>query len=528
MANTQLFASSRGRLLPAADAGNEAGGSAYRLPAPARLAQYLMTGTLNGTFYADAAAQLDALLGLAEEVDAEFLARAAIYARQRGYMKDVPALIAAILTRKDSRLARIVFERVIDNGRMLRNFVQIVRSGRTGRKSLGTAPKRLVQRWLEQADDRRLLNASVGNQPSLADIVKMMHPRPADATREAFYGWLIGKSVDESRLPEIVRAFEAFKRGEGAMPDAEFRLLTGAPLSTAQWTDIALRAPWQMTRMNLNTFARHGVFGGEADEVVARRLCDPEAIRRARAYPYQLLVAHAQAVPEVPAVVKLALQDALDASLANVPELPGRTWVLVDVSGSMGSPVTGYRRGATTAVRCVDVAGLIAAAVLRRNPLAGVIAFDTAARMLDLNPRDSVATNTGRTAAQLGGGTAVSSAFALLNREAAQGDTVILVSDNQSWADTGRGPTETMRQWEAFRQRNRDARLACIDLQPYGTVQAAPRDDVLHVGGFSDAVFDLLASFAAGQMGADFWIKEIDEVKLEEAHGANADGTASD
>lgn len=105
MANTQLFASSRGQLLPQADAINEAGGSAYLLPARARLAQYLMTGTLNGTFYADAKAQLDAILELSEEVDPAFLAKAAIYARKRGYMKDAPALIAALLTRKDSQLA---------------------------------------------------------------------------------------------------------------------------------------------------------------------------------------------------------------------------------------------------------------------------------------------------------------------------------------------------------------------------------------------------------------------------------------
>lgn len=63
--------------------------------------------------------------------------------------------------------------------------------------------------------------------------------------------------------------------------------------------------------------------------------------------------------------------------------------------------------------------------------------------------------------------------------------------------------------------RNRLARLACIDLQPYGSVQAKPRDDILHVGGFSDAVFDLLASFTSGQMGSGQWVREIEEVKLD-------------
>lgn len=515
MANTQLFAATRGRLLPLADAINEAGGTAYLLPPRERLAQYLMTGTLNGTFYADAQAQLNAILSLANEVDTEFLAKAAIFARARGHMKDAPALIAAVLTRKDPKLAKAVFTCVVDNGRMLRNFVQILRSGQTGRKSLGTAPKRLVQKWLESAGDRQLLNASVGQQPSLADVVKMVHPRPQDDARQAFYGWLIGKPQDEAKLPAIVRDFERFKRGEGDMPDVDFRLLAGLPLSVEQWQQIASKAPWQMTRMNLNTFARHGVFDGELDSVIADRLRDPEAIRRARAYPYQLLVAHANAAQEVPTIIREALQDALEASLANVLELEGRTWVLVDVSGSMSSPVTGHRHGSTSTVRCVDVAGLIAAAVLRKNPLAGVIAFNTEAQSLELNPRDSLVTSTEKIAGLVGGGTAVSSALALLNRTASACDTVVLVSDNQSWVDTASGATAAMREWEVLRQRNRTARLACIDLQPYGTVQVAPRDDVLHVGGFSDAVFDLLASFASGQMGSGQWMREIEEVKLD-------------
>ena len=72
---------------------------------------------------------------------------------------------------------------VIDNGKMLRNFVQILRSGVTGRKSLGSAPKRLVRQWLERATERQLVQATIGNDPSLADVVKMVHPRPADAAR---------------------------------------------------------------------------------------------------------------------------------------------------------------------------------------------------------------------------------------------------------------------------------------------------------------------------------------------------------
>ena len=80
----------------------------------------------------------------------EFIARVALYARTKGHMKDLPALLTAALSVFSPGLMAEVFDRVIDDGRMLRNFVQIMRSGVVGRKSLGTLPKRLVQAWFEQ------------------------------------------------------------------------------------------------------------------------------------------------------------------------------------------------------------------------------------------------------------------------------------------------------------------------------------------------------------------------------------------
>ena len=49
--------------------------------------------------------------------------------------------------------------------------------------------------------------------------------------------------------------------------------------------------------------------------------------------------------------------------------------------------------------------------------------------------------------------------------------------------------------------RNPKARLVCIDLQPYSTTQAPERDDILNVGGFSDAVFNVVSSFFADSAG---------------------------
>ena len=517
MANKRLFKSPPGRLIPETDARNEAGGRAYALSPKATLAQYVATGCLSATFYADAETQLNAVLALCAAVEPAFVAKTAVYARDRGQMKDMPALLAAWLVRHGADWLEPVFARVADNGRMLRNFVQIIRSGAIGRKSLGSRPKRLVQRWLNDSSDGRLLAASVGNDPSLADVIKMVHPHPATPERAAFYAWLIGKPHDAALLPDAVKALERFKNDvEAPVPDAPFQLLTALPLRPQHWVAIACQASWQTTRMNLNTFARHEVFkvGGMAQRV-AERLRDPAAVRRARVFPYQLLSAYFMTSEQVPEAVRDALQDALEIALENVPALDGQVYVLLDVSGSMASPVTGHRKGATSKIRCVDVAALVAAAISAKNPATEILPFDTQVHAHRLNRRDSVLTNAQKLAEFGGGGTDCGLPLAILNLRNATGDLVIYVSDNESWADPqhGRG-TETMRQWEIFRQRNPRARLACIDLQPYATAQAQTRDDVLNVGGFSDAVFEVLARFAAGQLGGDHWVREIEAVEV--------------
>jgi 60 kDa SS-A/Ro ribonucleoprotein len=527
MANKNLFGSIAGKLLPKPDAINEANGPAYALAPKHALAQYVATGCLNSTFYASAEEQLSTVLALCGEVDSEFIARTAIFSRERGRMKDAPALLCAVLAGRDTKLLETIFPRVIDNAKMVRNFVQIVRSGVTGRKSLGSAPKRMVLRWLEARSEEALFVSSVGQSPSLGDVIKMVHPKPAAAGREALYAYLIGRSSHADALPDFVRDYEAFKAGQTLkVPKVPLAMLTALPLGKSDWIEIARNAPWQATRMNLNTFARHGVFGDEkvrSDEqieiakIVAERLRDRAAIAKARAFPYQLMVAYANADAQVPGVVKEALQDAMEVALENVPSIAGKVYVLPDVSGSMHSPVTGNRGSATTSVRCVDVAALVAAAILRKNTDAEVIPFNDRPVPVELNPRDSVMTNAAKLAALPQGGTNCSAPLAHLNERGAKGEMIVYVSDNESWLDAPRAMargTATMIEWNRFKTRSPDARLVCIDLQPYGTTQAKERDDILNVGGFSDQVFETVAEFGSGRLGGEHWMSVIESIEI--------------
>ena len=148
----------------------------------------------------------------------------------------------------------------------------------------------------------------------------------------------------------------------------------------------------------------------------------------------------------------------------------------------MQSPVTGYRKGASSKVRCIDVAALVAAAFLRKNRNARVLPFEVNVVQVPLNPRDSVMTNAAALAKVGGGGTNCSAPLAMLNKEKSNADLVIFISDNESWADpkANRG-TAMMAEWEKLRNRNPKAKLVCIDIVPNTTTQAPDRKDILNI-----------------------------------------------
>jgi 60 kDa SS-A/Ro ribonucleoprotein len=253
-------------------------------------------------------------------------------------------------------------------------------------------------------------------------------------------------------------------------------------------------------------------------ELVAARLRDPKAIAKARVFPYQLLVAYlATRGTGVPAAITDALHDAMEHATHNVPSMEGKkVWVLLDVSGSMSAPITGHRAGATTAARCVDVASLFAATLLRQNLDAEVVCFDTAPKPVQVERRDSVMTNARVLAAVGGGGTNTSSALALLNAQRSKADLVVYVSDNESWMDAGRlgAHTATMAEWNQLAARNPGAKLVCIDLTPNAHTQAEDRADILNIGGFSDEVFRVVAAFAQGGLAKGHWVDVIEKVTI--------------
>jgi 60 kDa SS-A/Ro ribonucleoprotein len=551
MANMTLFSSIRNRF-QRTDSHNEAGGRAYKFTPKHALAQLAATGCFNGTFYARAESQLDELRKLIDQVDDNvFLAKLAVYSRERAFMKDMPAALLLSLSRRDTELMHRVFDRVVDNGRVLRTLFQMVRSGQFGRVGLSSSLQRAFQRWLNDASVNKLLSASIGNDPSLRDVLRMARPKPQDDARRALFGWLTDKEVDkwapatESHLPAQVQALAAYRRADSAEAQAlilgdlsvRWDLLTDAARGPLVWKAIARQMGPQALRMNLNTLLRHEVFlhaGGSVDQgmvdYVAERLADTDEIRRSRQFPYQYLAAYLNAQAEIPQKIRTALHKAAEIACGNIPELPGPVVIGVDASASMGSPVTGFqRRGATSKVRCVDVAAVFAAALLRRNPDSIVIPYDTRAFDARVDADDSILSIAERLAAFGGGGTDCSVPLREANKRYGNRRFagVVLISDNESWVYQNRpwgyghrGATGVLTEWQAFvknqlRLGGHDIpspKLVCIDIQPYGTTQAPERDDILNIGGFSDAVFNVVSAFLDND--ANRFVAEVESTEL--------------
>lgn len=521
MSNKKLFKSSRSVSVPVVDTVNNAGGKAYSLENKAALAQYAMTGCFNGTYYTSADNQLETVLKLAQGCDPKFVAKLAVYSRQEGLMKDMPAFLAAVVASKDSDLLQKIFAQVVDSPKMLRNFVQIVRSGVTGRKSFGTRPKRLLQNYLENLSDEQLFKADVGNDPSLQDIIKMVRPKPGDKKRSALYAYLLDKEYNKKDLLPLARAYEDFKKDPtGELPDVPFQMLTALPLTDSQWKELAENMTWNQTRMNLNTMLRHNVFNDKKMvDLVAAKLKDEVLVRKAKVFPYQLFSAYLNVDAGIPVKITNALQDAAEIAVENIPEIDGQVYVLPDVSGSMSSPVTGYRVGATTKMNCIHVAALVSACFLRKNPETVVMPFDTSVHRCKLNPRDSIMTNASILAKFGGGGTNCSLPLTQLNAAKAKGKLVMYVSDNESWVDSTGGSwynrgTATMEEWKKFKTRNAEAKLVCVDVVPNRTTQAKAEKDVLNIGGFNDTIFDVVKRFTKFGNDSDLWIKTIESTVI--------------
>ncbi len=528
----------------AANTINHAGGTAYEISAKHGLSQLLVTSCLNGTFYCSSKEQVDSILTLAQQCnDPLFVAKIAVYAHRIAYMRESPAALCAWLAANHADILENIFPQVIDSGEMLRKFCNHIRLGKFGRKSFGTKIKRLINNWFDKQAGQFIFRGSIGNNPSMGDVIRMTHPKPQDEEKSALFAYLLDHKIENgvikttrqekpvSHLPAIVQEYESWKLDRSkALPRVSIELLMAEPLTAAQWIELASKANWKTTLKNLNTFQRHCVYqNSEVVATIAERLQNEQLIKDAKVLPYQLLSAClATESSDLPKSIKASLSRAMEIATRSTPQFEGKVYICVDVSGSMVQcQVTGNQsdsshnsRRPSSSVRCVDAAAMLAACIVRRNPTAEVICFASEIKpQLTLDCESSIFDITQKIVKNVAGGTNCSLPIAKLNQEKKQADVLIFLSDYESWFDVSNSghhrysdPTKMMTEWLKFKESNRHAKLICVDLSPGGTSQVKERTDVLQVGGMSDRIFGVMDRFLSHGWSNHHWVEEINSV----------------
>lgn len=144
------------------------------------------------------------------------------------------------------------------------------------------------------------------------------------------------------------------------------------PMDAKAWEAIIPSMGYMALLRNLRNFVEAGVSAEVLKRVLAK-LADPEQVAKSKQFPFRFLAAYQANKGNLK--IAVALEEALEASLSNVPSLSGRTLILVDRSGSM----FGFH-GSDSELTMADKAAIFGSALALRAEDADLVQFGSAWR----------------------------------------------------------------------------------------------------------------------------------------------------
>ena len=345
-------------------------------------------------FYEDGIEIAGRIAQLVPKVQAEKVAALAIEAREQMKLRHAPLLIVREMARHAThrRLVAETLERVIQRADELSEFVAIY--WKDGRVPLSAQVKKGLAAAFPKFDEYQLAKYDRGGPIKLRDVLFLSHAKPRDAAQAGVWKKLVWGRLATPDTWEVALSSGADKR------EAWERLLREQKLGA-----LALLR-------NLRNMREAGV-----DEVfVTEGLA---AMNASRVLPFRFLAAarHAPHLEE-------ALEQAMLKSVAGQSKLPGRTIVLVDVSGSMTAPLS-----KRSDMQRTDAAYGLAILVDEIAEKVGVYSFSD--RVVEVPARRGFALRDAIDASQPHNGTLLGKAVEWLNKNE-RCDRLIVITDEQT------------------------------------------------------------------------------------------------
>jgi len=345
-------------------------------------------------FYEDGVEIAGRIAELVPKVAAERVAAFAVEARGQMKLRHASLLLVREMARHQTHrhLVGDTLAAVIQRADELAEFVAIY--WKDGRVPLSGQVKKGLAAAFPKFDEYQLAKYDRGGPIKLRDVLFLCHAKPRDAAQAAVWKRLIWGRLTIPDTWEVALSSGADKR------EAWERLLREEKLGA-----LALLR-------NLRNMRETGV-----DETLV--LAGLDAMSTARVLPFRFLAA-ARYAPHW----EEALEQAMLTSVAAAEKLPGKTIVLVDVSGSMTAPLS--RR---SEMQRTDAAyGL---AVLLREIGEKVAVYSFSDELVEVPARRGFALRDVIDASQRHNGTLLGKAVEVLNRKERY-DRLIVITDEQA------------------------------------------------------------------------------------------------
>jgi hypothetical protein len=336
----------------------------------------------------------------------------------------------------------------------------------------------------------------------MADVVEMTHPDPKAPWQSDLFRHLLddrhghlegipesltmlGLRADLMAVPaDRRRAMVADVRGAAQLHDAgmTWEALAGwlqGPMDRVAWEVIIPSMGYMALLRNLRNFDEAGV----SDEVaaqVAARLADPAQVAKSRQFPLRFLSAY-KAAPSLR--WGHALEQALQASLANIPVLPGRTLILVDRSDSMFWDNLSKRSD----LKRADAAAVFGAALALRCEAADLVQFGSTSQVIRFRKGDPVL----RLVDKFGNLGGTDTVMAVRTHLTAEHTRVVILTDEQVGAFSAHSPTDVVPP---------EIPVTTFNLAGYKTGHGPSGTGNRHtLGGLGDSAFRMIPLLEAGQ-----------------------------
>lgn len=462
-APTALPKSPVGTVGVAPDAATAEGGAGWTRDPRSELFLLAVTNMVSeASFYESAKERDERFVGLIEKVaatDPDWVARFVPYLRNELNMRSASIVMAAELVR--ARLASKATNATISNRAVIGSA--IARADEPAemvgywRSHYGRTLPRPISRGIADAvtrlyAERSYVKYGAGGGYRMADVIELVHPSPRADWQSALFRLALDERHGHATLPwdpespYAVLATVAGNRAALALEPDSFRALFSAEfvskngltweqasarygkLDARFWEAMIPSMGYMAALRNLRNFDEAGLTD-EQVAAVADRIADPDNVAVSRQLPLRFYSAYRNTSVRW----HYPLEKALNASLANVPALPGRTLILIDDSGSMDDKLSGR-----SDLRRRDAAAIFGAALALRAEHPSLIAYANEGVPVRVPEAGSVLPLAVATERATHGGTQTMDVLA----SAYDGhDRVVIVTDEQAFA-TARGVTD--------------------------------------------------------------------------------------